>query len=175
MVKQPQQHQIKTKTVETPASTKRNKKPVKPVEPSPVVNVRRSARHCKKVEPEPEPEPKIEPEPEEEEQEEEEKPDEETLVEDGDDEEEEYEEEEDQESVDVESLTDKKSNDSDTVYRQELEHWSCVCLTLEDWNNICEKYKSSKKKCDVEIVKLLEANYLPEMPQLFQKAVCLAS
>lgn len=56
------------------------------------------------------------------------------------------------------------------IYKNELKYWSCVCLTLEDWNAINEKYKSSKKKIDQEISSLIEQNYLPEMPGLFQKA-----
>ncbi len=56
------------------------------------------------------------------------------------------------------------------IYKNELKYWSCVCLTLEDWNAINEKYKLSKKKIDQEISSLIEQNYLPEMPGLFQKA-----
>jgi hypothetical protein len=56
------------------------------------------------------------------------------------------------------------------VYKQELNNWSCVCLTLEDWMSVSEKFKQSKKKLDQDIWKILEENYLPEMPSLFQKA-----
>ena len=55
-------------------------------------------------------------------------------------------------------------------YKQELKNWSCICLTLEDWTKVADAYKKSKKKADQEIAKLLEENYLPEMPALFQKA-----
>jgi hypothetical protein len=55
-------------------------------------------------------------------------------------------------------------------YKEELETWSCVCLTLEDWSSINDKYKKSKKKADQEIAKLISESYLPEMPALFQKA-----
>ncbi len=56
------------------------------------------------------------------------------------------------------------------IYKNELKYWSCVCLNLEDWYSINEKYKASKKKIDQEISSLIEQNYLPEMPGLFQKA-----
>ena len=56
------------------------------------------------------------------------------------------------------------------VYKDELHTWSCICLTLEDWISVSEKYKKSKKKADQEIAKLIEESYLTEMPALFQKA-----
>lgn len=56
-------------------------------------------------------------------------------------------------------------------YKEELKNWRCVCITLEDWSAVNERYKQSKKKVDVEIAKIIETNYLPEMPALFQKAV----
>lgn len=56
-------------------------------------------------------------------------------------------------------------------YKNELKNWSCLCLTLEDWVALNEKYKQSKKKIDQDISKIIETNYLPEMPALFQKAV----
>ena len=56
------------------------------------------------------------------------------------------------------------------IYKEELETWSCICLTMDDWISTHEKYKKSKKKADQEIAKLMEQNYLPEMPALFQKA-----
>ena len=52
----------------------------------------------------------------------------------------------------------------------DLKNWSCVCLNLEDWQSIYDKYSKSKKKLDIEIAKLLAESYLPEMPALFQKA-----
>jgi hypothetical protein len=55
-------------------------------------------------------------------------------------------------------------------YLKELKNWSCVCLNLEDWQSIYDKYSKSKKKLDIEIAKLLAESYLPEMPALFQKA-----
>ncbi len=55
-------------------------------------------------------------------------------------------------------------------YLKELKNWSCVCLNLEDWQSIYDKYAKSKKKLDIEIAKLLAESYLPEMPGLFQKA-----
>lgn len=56
------------------------------------------------------------------------------------------------------------------IYKKELGLWSCVCLSLEDWSAINDKYKKSKKKADQEIAKLISESYLPEMPALFQKA-----
>jgi hypothetical protein len=58
-----------------------------------------------------------------------------------------------------------------SVYLEELNYWQCVCLSLEDWDNMHKKYKASKKKVDQEIAKLIEQSYLPEMPALFQRAV----
>lgn len=55
-------------------------------------------------------------------------------------------------------------------YKEELKHWSCVCLTLEEWQQVHDRYASSKRKVDQEIAKLIGENYLPEMPALFQKA-----
>jgi hypothetical protein len=56
------------------------------------------------------------------------------------------------------------------IYKEELESWSCLCLTLDDWVNINDKFKKSKKKFDQDLSKLIEQSYLPEMPCLFQKA-----
>lgn len=56
-------------------------------------------------------------------------------------------------------------------YKEELKGWRCVCLTMEDWSALNEKFKQSKKKVDQEIATLIETSYLPEMPALFQKAV----
>jgi hypothetical protein len=56
------------------------------------------------------------------------------------------------------------------LYKDELKYWSCVCMSLQDWIDLNERYKTSKKKLDHEISSLIEVNYLPEMPALFQKA-----
>ena len=66
-------------------------------------------------------------------------------------------------------LNQKKVEELD-VYKEELESWSCICMSMEDWVSIGEKYTKSKKKADQEIAKLIEQSYLPEMPALFQKA-----
>ncbi len=57
------------------------------------------------------------------------------------------------------------------VYLKELKYWSCICLNLDDWQSVHDKYSISKKKSDQDIAKLLAESYLPEMPTLFQKAV----
>lgn len=54
--------------------------------------------------------------------------------------EEQVDEEEEEESVDIETT---EHDDGD--YKKELEYWSCVCLTLDDWIQLNEKYKVSKK------------------------------
>lgn len=69
--------------------------------------------------------------------------------------------------VDVEQLD--TDNYEDTL-RKELMHWSCLCVTLDDWFEVNERLKNSKKKQDQEIGELIESQYLPEMPALFQKA-----
>ena len=56
-------------------------------------------------------------------------------------------------------------------YLEELKCWRCICMSLEDWNQVAEKYRSSKKKADQEIATLIDEQYLPEMPSLFAKAV----
>lgn len=48
--------------------------------------------------------------------------------------------------------------------------WSCVCITLDDWNELANKYKKSRKKIDQEIYTNLKNNYLNVLPELYQKA-----
>lgn len=87
--------------------------------------------------------------------------------EDGQDEEEEEECFESDEDVDVEQLD---TNNYEETLKKELKHWSCLCVTLDDWFELNERLKGSKKKQDQDIGELIESQYLPEMPALFQKA-----
>ena len=70
---------------------------------------------------------------------------------------------------DENSITKKYENES--VYINELNYWRCVCSSLEDWHILVKKYKSTKKKINLELAKLIENDYLPSLPILFQKAV----
>jgi hypothetical protein len=58
-------------------------------------------------------------------------------------------------------------------YLDEMKCWRCICLNLEDWTAVFDKYKASKKKPDQELAELLDEQYLPEMPALFAKAVII--
>lgn len=58
-----------------------------------------------------------------------------------------------------------------SILKEEKVDWNCVCITLEDWNDFTSKYKKSRKKQDQELYRILEENYLNEMPALFPKAV----
>lgn len=86
-------------------------------------------------------------------------------------EEEEYEEEEvveeSEEEIDIEELD---TQNYEETLKKELRHWSCVCVTLEDWYELNDRLKNSAKREDQEIGELLSSQYLPEMPGLFQKA-----
>ena len=45
--------------------------------------------------------------------------------------------------------------------------WSVACLTLNDWEELTEKYKKSKKKCDRELYETLSESFLPEIVKMF--------
>ena len=70
-----------------------------------------------------------------------------------------------------------KYSDEDENYldllklKDEKIDWHCVCVTLDDWYEFTSKYKKSRKKQDQELYRVLEENYLKEMPDLFNKAV----
>ncbi|XP_055385660.1 protein split ends isoform X2 [Condylostylus longicornis] len=55
---------------------------------------------------------------------------------------------------------DIKSNSEDTI-------WQVVCFTEEDWQNLSTKLKSCKTKKERALLKILEENFLPKLPQLF--------
>ena len=45
--------------------------------------------------------------------------------------------------------------------------WSVACLTLKDWEELAEKYKKSKKRCDRELYETIHDNFLPEIVKMF--------
>ena len=45
--------------------------------------------------------------------------------------------------------------------------WSVACLTLQDWEDLTEKYKSSKKKSEKELHETLAESFLPEIVKMF--------
>ena len=45
--------------------------------------------------------------------------------------------------------------------------WSVACLTLQDWEELTEKYKKSKKKCDRELYETLNDSFMPEIVKMF--------
>ena len=45
--------------------------------------------------------------------------------------------------------------------------WSVACLTLQDWEKLTEKYKSSKAKTDRELFETLSESFLPEIVKMF--------
>ena len=45
--------------------------------------------------------------------------------------------------------------------------WSVACLTLQDWENLTEKYKNSKAKMDRELFETLSESFLPEIVKMF--------
>ena len=70
----------------------------------------------------------------------------------------------------------KIKNEEDEVFdlrklKDDNIDWHCVCVTLDDWHDFTSKFKKSRKKQDQELYKILEENYLNEMPDLFHKAV----
>ena len=44
---------------------------------------------------------------------------------------------------------------------------SVACLTLQDWEDLAEKYKKSKKKQDRDLYETLHENFLPEIVKMF--------
>ena len=45
--------------------------------------------------------------------------------------------------------------------------WSVACLTLQDWEDLTEKYKKSKKKTERELYETLSEGFLPEIVKMF--------
>ena len=45
--------------------------------------------------------------------------------------------------------------------------WSVACLTLQDWEDLTDKYKSSKKKSEKELYETLSESFLPEIVKMF--------
>jgi hypothetical protein len=41
--------------------------------------------------------------------------------------------------------------------------WSVACITLQDWNDLIEKYSKSKKSSDKELHETLSESFLPEI------------
>ena len=45
--------------------------------------------------------------------------------------------------------------------------WSVACLTLQDWEDLTEKYKNSKKKSEKDLYETLSESFLPEIVKMF--------
>ncbi len=45
--------------------------------------------------------------------------------------------------------------------------WSVACLTLQDWEDLTNKYKNSKKKSEKELYETLSESFLPEIVKMF--------
>lgn len=45
--------------------------------------------------------------------------------------------------------------------------WSVACLTLQDWEDLTNKYKNSKKKHEKELFETLSESFLPEIVKMF--------
>ena len=67
----------------------------------------------------------------------------------------------------------KKSSKSDSsADEDDLDHppqstWSVACLTLQDWEDLTQKYKNSKKKSEKELYETLSESFLPEIVKMF--------
>lgn len=61
-----------------------------------------------------------------------------------------------------ESASSAEDDDIDTRPR-----WSVACLTLQDWEDLTEKYKKSKKKSEKELYETLSESFLPEIVKMF--------
>ncbi len=59
------------------------------------------------------------------------------------------------------------SADEDDASCVEGGAWSVVCLTLQDWENLTDKYSKSKKKHDRELYETLSESFLPEIRKMF--------
>ena len=45
--------------------------------------------------------------------------------------------------------------------------WSVACLTLQDWEDLTDKYRKSKKKSERELYETLSESFLPEIVKMF--------
>ena len=45
--------------------------------------------------------------------------------------------------------------------------WSVACLSQQDWEDLTEKYKKSKKKGDKDLFETLSESFLPEIRKMF--------
>ena len=46
--------------------------------------------------------------------------------------------------------------------------WYLACQTEQDWNNLVEAFKKSKKKAEKELYDVLSENFLPDVVKMFQ-------
>ena len=60
-----------------------------------------------------------------------------------------------------------KREGEDTVL--ESPGWYLACQTEEDWTNLTDKLRKSKKKADKELCTTLNDNFIPEVLKMFQK------
>lgn len=56
------------------------------------------------------------------------------------------------------------NEDDDTELKP---RWGVACLTLNDWEELAEKYKASKKKTDKELYETIAESFLPEIKKMF--------
>lgn len=67
----------------------------------------------------------------------------------------------------------KKKKHRDSVSSDEevssplVPKWSVACLTLQDWEELAQKYSQSKRKTDVELHDTLSESFLPEIKKMF--------
>ena len=59
------------------------------------------------------------------------------------------------------------SGSEDEAVEQPQSTWSVACLTLEDWQDLTEKYKKSKKKSEKDLYETLSESFLPEIVKMF--------
>ena len=60
------------------------------------------------------------------------------------------------------------SAEEDEAVEQPLQStWSVACLTLQDWEDLTEKYKNSKKKSEKDLYETLSESFLPEIVKMF--------
>ena len=59
------------------------------------------------------------------------------------------------------------ADEEDANLEQAQSTWSVACLTLQDWEDLTDKYKNSRKKSEKELYETLSESFLPEIVKMF--------
>jgi hypothetical protein len=58
------------------------------------------------------------------------------------------------------------------LYREDFQNktrvWQVICFSEQDWQNLANKFRNSKSRKEIALHKILEEDFLPNIPLLFK-------